>query len=355
MNNNIIGRILLSPFTLLYSLGVGLRNVFYDSGILKSTSFNVPVISVGNLSVGGAGKSPHVEYLIMLLQEYLNVAVLSRGYKRKSKGFKWVYSNDQVTQTGDEPLQFKRKFPEVAVAVCESRNIGIPMMLQGKNDIQTILLDDAFQHRSVVPGLNILLTTYDEPYTRDYLLPSGRLREFRSSAKRADVIIVTKCPKDLSPTDITKYRNELKPKSNQQLYFSSYEYGDPYYMYNPTLRKKLTRETKVVLLSAIANVEYLIDYLDVNSDIVQLLKYEDHHYFKESELILLEKIIGEINDPNTIVITTEKDAMRLDLHRKRILDNKIPIFALPIKVKIHPENDHDFDQSIKDFLLNFTA
>lgn len=355
MNNNIIGRILLSPFTLLYSIGVGLRNVFYDSGILKSTSFNVPVISVGNLSVGGAGKTPHVEYLIMLLQDYLNVAVLSRGYKRKSKGFKWVHSNDQVTQTGDEPLQFKRKFPETAVAVCESRNIGIPMMLQAKNDIQTILLDDAFQHRSVVPGLNILLTTYDEPYTRDYLMPSGRLREFRSSAKRADIIIVTKCPNDLSTASINKYKDELKPDPSQKLFFSSYEYGDPYYMYNPSLRKKLTRDTKVVLLSAIANVEYLLDYLDVNADIVQLLKYEDHHYFKEEELILLEKIIAEINDPNTIVITTEKDAMRLDLHRKRILDSKIPIFALPIKVKVHPENENDFDESIKDFLLNFSA
>ena len=355
MKRNLLGRILLSPFTILYGLGVGLRNIFYDSGILKSTAFNIPVISVGNLSVGGAGKTPHVEYLIMLLQDYLNVAVLSRGYKRKSKGFRWVRTNDQVTQTGDEPLQFKRKFPETAVAVCESRNIGIPMMLQAKTDIQTILLDDAFQHRSVIPGLNILLTTYDEPYTRDYLLPSGRLREFRSSSKRADMVIVTKCPNDLSASSIKKYRNELSPNENQKLFFSSYEYGDPYYMYNPSLRKKLTRETKVILLSAIANVEYLLDYLDVNADIVQLLKYEDHHYFKETEIILLEKIIAEINDPNTIVITTEKDAMRLDLHRKRILDNKIPIFALPIKVKIHPENDQDFDKSIKDFLLNFTA
>lgn len=355
MGRNILGRILLSPFTLLYSIGVWLRNMFYDSGILKSTSFNVPVISVGNLSVGGAGKTPHVEYLIMLLQDYLNVAVLSRGYKRKSKGFKWVNRQDQVTQTGDEPLQYKRKWPDTAVAVCESRNIGIPMMLQGKKDIQTILLDDAFQHRSVVPGLNILLTTYDEPYTRDYLLPSGRLREFRSSAKRADVIIVTKCPTDVNQADFKKFREELKPNINQRLFFSSYDYGDPYYMYNPSIRKKLTRDTKVVLLSAIANVEYLLDYLDINSDIVQLLKYEDHHYFKESEIILLEKIIEEINDPNTIVITTEKDVMRLDVHRERIIKSKIPIFALPIKVKIHPENEIDFDQSIKDFLLNFTA
>ncbi len=355
MKTNLIGRILLSPFTLLYSIGVALRNIFYDSGLLKSTSFNIPVISVGNLSVGGAGKTPHVEYLITLLQEYLNVSVLSRGYKRKSKGFKWVSSNDQVTQTGDEPLQFKRKFPSTAVAVCESRNIGIPMMLQGKPDIQSILLDDAFQHRSVVPGLNILLTTFDEPYTKDFLMPSGRLREFRSSAERADIIIVSKCPFDLDEQTMEKYKKELKPKPFQKLFFSAYEYSDPYYMYNPSIRKKLTPDTKVVLLSAIANVEYLLDYLDVNSDIVQLLKYEDHHYFKEEEVLLLEKIIKEINDPNTIIITTEKDAMRLDLHRQKILESKLPIFALPIKVKFHNEKEDNFDSSVKDFLLNFKA
>lgn len=355
MNRNLLGRILLSPFTLLYSIGVGLRNIFYDSGLLKSTSFNIPVISVGNLSVGGAGKTPHVEYLITLLQEYLNVAVLSRGYKRKSKGFRWVNSNDQVTQTGDEPLQFKRKFPKTSVAVCESRNLGIPLMLQGKPDIQAMLLDDAFQHRSVVPGLNILLTTFDEPYTRDYLLPSGRLREFRSSASRADIVVVTKCPVTIDEKSMQKYRKELNLDRLQKLFFSIYEYADPYYMYNPSIRKKLTRDTKVVLLSAIANVEYLLDYLDVNADIVQLLKYEDHHYFKEEEILLLEKIIKEIDDPNTIIITTEKDAMRLDLHRQKIIESKLPIFALPIKVKVLSEKEDNFDESIKDFLLNFKA
>jgi len=355
MKRNILGRVLLSPITLLYSIGVGLRNIFYDSGLLKSTSFNIPVISVGNLSVGGAGKTPHVEYLIMLLQDYLNVAVLSRGYKRKSKGFKWVNSNDQVTQTGDEPLQFKRKFPVTSVAVCESRNLGIPMMLQGKPDIQAMLLDDAFQHRSVVAGLNILLTTFDEPYTRDYLLPSGRLREFRSSSSRADIIVVTKCPSTIDESLMQKYRRELNPDKFQKLYFSVYEYADPYYMYNPSMRKKLTRDTKVVLLSAIANVEYLLDYLDVNAEIVQLLKYEDHHYFKEEEILLLEKIIKEINDPNAIIITTEKDAMRLDLHRQKIIESKLPIFALPIKVNFISEKENNFDESVKDFLLNFKA
>lgn len=355
MIQSFLFKILLAPFSLLYGVGIGMRDFFYRRGLLKGISFDIPVISVGNLSVGGAGKTPHIEYLIRMLKEYIDVATLSRGYKRKTKGYLIVDPSNNAEQVGDEPLQFKRKFPATAVAVCESRNIGIPMMLQGKSDIQTILLDDAFQHRSVVPGLNILLTTFDEPYTRDYLLPSGRLREFRSSASRADIIVVTKCPVDLDEAMMDKYRREIKPESFQKLFFSAYEYGDPYFMYQPSYRKKLTRDTKVVLLSAIANVEYLLDYLDVNSDIVQLLKYEDHHYFKYEEILLLEKIIKEIDDPNTIIITTEKDAMRLDLHRQKIIDSKLPIFALPIKVKFQSEKEDTFDESIKDFLLNFKA
>lgn len=355
MNKHILGRIILAPFSLLYSIGVGLRNILYDSKILRSTSFNLPVISVGNLSVGGAGKTPHVEYLIVLLQDYLNVGVLSRGYKRKSKGFRWVRVNDKVTETGDEPLQFKRKFPDTAVAVCESRNIGIPLMLQGKNDIQTILLDDAFQHRSVTPGLNILLTTYDEPYSRDYLLPAGRLREFRSSSSRADIVVVTKCPFELDQGSKDSLKKELNLEQHQQLFFSYYDYGIPYYMYNPSVKKELSKETKVVLLSAIANVDYMLDYLDVNCDIVQLLKYEDHHYFAERDIELLKKIMKEIDDPNTIILTTEKDAMRLDMYRNEILTNKLPIFALPIKVHLHTQEGPEFGQLVKDFLLNFKS
>ncbi len=355
MNGNIIGRILLAPLSLIYSIGVVIRNMFYDANLLKSTKFNLPVISVGNLSVGGAGKTPHVEYLIRLLREYMEVSVLSRGYKRKSKGFQSVNVNDQVTKTGDEPLQFKRKYPDVTVAVCESRNIGIPMMVQKNSGIQVVLLDDAFQHRSVEPGLNILLSTFDNPYTSDYLLPAGRLREFRSASDRADIIIISKCPTEIDEQTKQKFSQAIAPKAHQKLFFSYYGYGDPYFMYNPAIKKKLTKDTKVVLLSAIANVEYLLDYLDLEADIVQLLKYEDHHYFTEREVELVRKIMKEINDPNAIILTTEKDAMRLDLFRSKIIEYQLPIFALPIKVLFHQEDGEEFDTLVKDFLLNFRA
>lgn len=355
MSGNIIGRILLAPLSLIYSIGVVLRNMFYDANLLKSTKFNLPVISVGNLSVGGAGKTPHVEYLIRLLTEYLEVSVLSRGYKRKSKGFQSVNVNDPVTKTGDEPLQFKRKYPEVTVAVCESRNIGIPMMVQKNSAIQVVLLDDAFQHRSVEPGLNILLTTFDNPYTSDFLLPAGRLREFRSASDRADFIVISKCPTEIDVATKEKFYQAISPKDHQKLFFSYYGYGDPYFMYNPTIKKKLTADTKVVLLSAIANVEYMLDYLDAEADIVQLLKYEDHHYFTEREVELVKKIMGEINDSNAIVLTTEKDAMRLDLFRSKIIEYQLPIFVLPIKVQFHHKDGELFDTLVKDFLLNFRA
>ncbi len=353
MKSNILGRILLAPFSILYGIGVAFRNVLYESKLLKSTEFSVPVISVGNLSVGGAGKTPHVEYLIRLLQDYLKVSVLSRGYKRKSKGFRMVNTNDVVTDTGDEPLQFKRKYPTTPVSVCESRNIGIPLMLQKHPDIKCILLDDAFQHRSVTPGLNILLTTFDDPYSQDYLLPAGRLREFRSASTRADIIIVSKCPNDLTEEQKSKLKEELAPHQNQKIFFSYYQYGDPYFMYNPNIKKPLTKDTKVVLLSAIANTEYLLDYLDPQCEIVQLLKYEDHHYFTQKEFDLVTRIINEINDPNTIIVTTEKDAMRLDLFRNEIIKHKLPIFALPIKVEFHSNQHSEFDQLVKDFLINF--
>jgi len=355
MNGNIIGRILLAPLSFLYSIGVVLRNIFYDTNLLKSTEFNLPVISVGNLSVGGAGKTPHVEYLIRLLREYVEVSVLSRGYKRKSKGFQSVNVNDPVTKTGDEPLQFKRKYPDITVAVCESRNIGIPMMIQKNNNIQVVLLDDAFQHRSVEPGLNILLTTFDKPYTQDYLLPAGRLREFRSASERADLIIVSKCPSNMESQARQEFMEAIAPKSYQKLFFSYYGYGDPYFMYNPAIKKSLDKSMKVVLLSAIANVDYLLDYLDQEADIVQLLKYEDHHYFTEREVELVHKIMKEINDPDAIILTTEKDAMRLDLYRSKIIEYQLPIFALPIQVKFHEEDGEAFDVLVKDFLLNFRA
>ena len=198
MIQNLLVKILLSPFSLLFGLGVSFRDFLYRKELLKGIEFNIPVISVGNLSIGGAGKTPHIEYLIRLLKDYVNIATLSRGYKRKTKGFMVVHPRNTAEQVGDEPLQFKRKFPDIEVAVAEDRSFAIPELLKWNAELQIVLLDDAFQHRSIKPGLNILLTQFNLPFTRDFLLPSGRLREWRSAYERADIIVVSKCPIDVS-------------------------------------------------------------------------------------------------------------------------------------------------------------
>jgi len=294
MKKNIIALILLFPFSLIYSAIISLRNLFYETGMLKSTSFSIPVINVG-------------EYLIKLLTPYLSIATLSRGYKRKSKGFRFVTLRDNASSVGDEPLQFKVKNPELTVAVSESRNIGIPMIIQRHPDTQAVLLDDAFQHRSVVPGLNVLLTEHDNLFTDDYLMPAGRLREPRDSYRRADIIIVTKCPD----------------------------------------------QSHVVLISAIANVDYLLDHLDEICIVDNIIKYEDHHYFTDFELEQFKKINDNITVDNSVFLTTEKDAMRLALHKEFLIKHQIPIFVLPIEVDFLNQDSEAFDLFIKNFLLTF--
>ncbi|MEO1437425.1 MAG: tetraacyldisaccharide 4'-kinase, partial [Bacteroidota bacterium] len=222
--SEVISKILLSPIALLYGTGLGIRKLLYKTGLLNSVEFSVPVISVGNLSMGGAGKTPHIEFLVRYFKQYLKVATLSRGYKRKSKGFRLIRYTDPVSLSGDEPLQFKRKFPDVLVAVGEERTLAIPKIMMVQPDTQLILLDDAFQHLAVKPGLNILLTQYNKPFTRDFLLPSGRLRENRGGYKRADIMVVTKCPKTISLEEKEKFVKELQPLPHQKLFFSYYEY-----------------------------------------------------------------------------------------------------------------------------------
>ena len=348
-----LAQILLSPFSLLYGLAVSIRNFLYRRGFLKGVVFNLPVISVGNLSVGGAGKTPHIEYLIRLLKDYLNIGTLSRGYKRKTKGFLRVQSNMTAEQVGDEPLQFKRKYPDISVSVAESRTFAIPTIVQQEPDMQVILLDDAFQHRSVKPGLNILLTEFSHPFTRDYLLPSGRLREWRSAYERADVIIVSKCPQEISEADKERMIKEIKPFPHQQIYFSYYGYFPPYYIYNPRYRAQLEPDLDIVLICAIARTDYLVEYLQQHVSSVTILEYEDHHYFSNRDVEQLKRSFDNLESKKKMILTTEKDAMRLDLHRKFLLDNKLPIFAIPVQVKFHFEEGERFDQFIKDYLLNF--
>ncbi len=348
-------KILLSPLSILYGLGVSLRNLFYRTGLLRSVSFNIPVIAVGNLSVGGAGKTPHIEYIIRLLKDYVNVATLSRGYGRKTQGFMVVGSHMNAEQAGDEPLQFKRKFPEVLVGVAESRALAIPRLLMEDPDTQVVLLDDAFQHRAVAPGLNILLTEYGNLFTRDFLLPAGRLREWRSAYRRADVLVISKCPPQLDLSEKEALIRELKPLPHQKIYFSYYEYGTPYYIFNPRFQAALQEDRDVLLVSAIARTDYLKSYVSEKSRAVFTLEYGDHHFFDESELGDIKKAFGNISteDKQQIILTTEKDAVRLEMHKSFIIENKLPVFVMPVQVQFHFDEKAQFDQTIRDFLLNF--
>jgi tetraacyldisaccharide 4'-kinase len=353
MSQHFLLKILLAPLSLLYGLIIGARNVLYDSGLLKSSSFNIPIIGVGNLSMGGSGKTPHVEYLLNLLKPYLNVGVLSRGYMRKSSGYKEVTRQHTVDDVGDEPLQYKLKYNDVVVSVSEQRAIGIPLMIGDYPSLQTIILDDAFQHRAITPSLNILLTDYKFPYIKDHLIPSGRLREGRSAASRADLIIVSKCPADISIEEREEWRKKLTKHQDVQVYFSTYEYGTPYFMYDAKKKITLDLDTQAILLSGIAKPIYLEEYVSSKVGFINIHSYEDHHNFKPHEVSLIHRAFQELDGDKKVVITTEKDSTRLDKHREFLQKHNIPIYILPIKVKFIEEEGHSFDNFVKDFLLNF--
>lgn len=353
MIQNALVKILLLPFSFLYGLGVSLRDTFYRKGLLKGVEFDVPTISVGNLSLGGAGKTPHIEYLIRLLKDYIHVATLSRGYKRKTKGFLFVEPGNNADHVGDEPLQFKRKFPDIAVSVAESRTFAVPKIMMEYPDTQTILLDDAFQHRSIKPGLNILLTEFDHPFTRDWLIPSGRLREWPSAYQRADILIVSKCPPELPSQQREAIISELKPFSYQKVFFSYYTYQTPYHILRPSLKVQLNKNMDVLLICAIARTDYLLQHLEAQVNNVTVLEYEDHHYFSKYDLAHLQKTFHEMPSDQKLILTTEKDAMRLEMHRPFIIEHRLPLFALPIEVAFHDNDSAIFDEVVQNYLLSF--
>lgn len=346
-------KIILFPITLLYGLGVGLIDWFYSIGLLKGVIFNIPIISIGNLSVGGTGKTPHIEWMIRYFRNYIQVGVISRGYGRKTKGYLEVTGNMAARQTGDEPLQFKRKYPDTAVAVCESRTFAIPQILVDHPDLKLILLDDAFQHRSVNPGINILLTQYSFPFTEDFLLPIGRLREWRKGYERADIIIVTKCPNNLKEEAKEIWKQKLKLLPHQQLFFSYYRYGQPYYFFDNTIRLNITERPSLLLVCAIARTDYLLEHLNQISVEVEVMEFEDHHFFNKYEISRIERFYRNMEGKNKAIITTEKDAMRLEQHADFLKENKLPIFILPAIVEIHFGEGDDLANLVKEFLLAF--
>jgi len=355
MIQNWLVKTLLFPFSLLYGIGIIVRNWLYKRGLLKSVSFNLPVISVGNLSVGGAGKSPHIEYLVKYLSNYIDVATLSRGYKRKTKGYIKVQQHHSAQDVGDEPLQFRRKFNnDIVVAVDENRIFGVPKILKDKPSTQVILLDDAFQHRAVEPGLNILLTEYNRRFTNDFLLPAGRLREWRSAYQRADIIIVTKCGFEISEEERAIVVDEINPMPYQSIYFSYYNYSTPYNIFNPQDQYVLDEETDVLLISAIANTDYLIQHLENETAYIKTLEFEDHHFFDHADISTLLRTYNNM-DEGAVILTTEKDAMRLELHKAHFIEKNIRIYAIPVDVQFHFEEGKKFDAEIVDYLLSFKA
>jgi tetraacyldisaccharide 4'-kinase len=348
-----ISKILLSPFALVYGLIVSARRFLYRTQLLRSSRFDVPTISVGNLNTGGSGKSPHIEYLIRLLEPYINVSVLSRGYRRKTEGFRMVEMESTVLEVGDEPLQFKLKHPSVPVAVGEKRAYAIPQLLYRNAQLQTILLDDAFQHLAVTPYLNILVTEFNNPFTRDYLLPAGYLRDWRRSYRHADIIIVSKCPENITLQDKQAFIEEINPYPNQQIFFSYYEYGTPYLLFNPSVFQPLDKETDVLLVCGIAKPQYLTDYLTTQGKSVTTMAFEDHRLFTNYDVAQFKQVLEDMKGSKKIIITTEKDAVRLALHKDYIIENQLSIYVIPIEVNFLFNEKATFDDMIKEKLLAF--
>lgn len=343
-------RYLLLPISWIYGSIIWLRNKLYDKDILKSASFNFPVICVGNLAAGGTGKTPMTEYLIQLLKTDFKTATLSRGYKRKTKGFAIADAETTALEIGDEPMQFHQKFPDVVVAVGEERIVAIPQLLHQRPETQVIILDDAFQHRQVKAGLNIILTDHSNLYTRDFILPAGDLRDVRSSSKRADIILVTKCKPDLTESEKNKLISEIKPKASQAVYFTCIDYGIPYHLFSKK-ELSITPGVAILLVCGIANPEPLKAYLTKAADSYDMLRYPDHHIFHSNDLKDIKQQFEKIRSDKKIVLTTEKDAVRLEKFVKEL--QEFPIYVIPIAHAFLFEGAGDFENRIRQFIHSF--
>ncbi len=340
-------QVLLYPLSLVYGLGTRFRNHLFNIQYKPSFHFETTTISVGNLSVGGTGKSPMVEYLIRLLKDDYKVATLSRGYGRKTKGFKIADSNDNAASLGDEPYQFYLKFgKEVTVAVGEERAEAIPEILFNKEETEIILLDDAYQHRTVARDINILLTTFDRPFFDDMLLPAGRLREPSSGAKRADIIIVTKCPPDISATQKEAYREKIFKYAPPELpvFFSTIEYSVPTPLYDAVPR---TPQGTALLVSGLANPLNFETYVGEQWPIARHLTFRDHHDYTIKDLLQIKQHYDALKQEHKFILTTEKDMVKFLSPEFKTALSGMPIYYLPIKMKIL-----DNPEELDDIILN---
>ena len=330
-------RNILLPIVPIYYGVTWLRNVLYDKDILKSKSYDFPIVCVGNLSVGGTGKTPMIEYLIRLLKDNYKLATLSRGYKRSTDGFQIANSNSSAETIGDEPYQFYSKFKDITVSVDANRQHGISKLQSLKNP-DVILLDDAFQHRKVDAGFNILLTTHDKLYIDDITLPTGDLREPKSGAKRANVIVVTKCPKDITIEERSKLKHRLQPKSHQEVFFSTIDYSSTIYSNNDSINLSELKDENFTLVTGIANAMPLVNFLNDEGYNFEHVNFKDHHIFTDADIEALNE--------KEIIVTTEKDFTKLG---NKLIGNKL--YYLPIETKIF---EHEkYNKVLLDFCAKY--
>ena len=344
----------LKPLSCFYGFGVWLRNFCFDTGVLKEQAFERPVICVGNITVGGTGKTPHIELLLKMLLPQHKVAMLSRGYKRKTRGFLLANAKSTMREIGDEPWQMKEKFPDAMIAVDANRRRGIQRLLSAEatRDVDVILLDDAFQHRYVRAGMNILLTDYHRLITDDCLLPAGRLREPLSAKERANIVIVTKCPMDMKPMDYRVIQKALQLRPYQQLFFSSFRYGSLRRLFQdtPGQKEELTPDTHVLLLTGIASPQQMMMDLQRITRHITPLSFADHHEFSKSDIQQIEETFTSLQGTKRLIVTTEKDAARLQLVKNLSPIVRRHIYVLPIEVEILRNEGEAFATCINDFL-----
>jgi tetraacyldisaccharide 4'-kinase len=333
--------------SLFYGAAVTVRNKFYDEGLFPQEEVsNVVTLVLGNITVGGTGKTPHSEFMLNMLQKDFKVALLSRGYKRKTKNFQYVETTSTVSEVGDEPLQIKRKFPNIVVAVDTDRVRGVKYIKQKHSDIDIIVLDDAFQHRHLKPALSVLLCDYQRPINHDRMLPWGMLRDKKSQIHRADIVVITKCPSNTSPIDMRIVSHDLKLLPYQQLFFSTFEYDE----LKPVFDKNKPAETdKIVAVAGIANPKLFENYLLSQYKNVEIFRYPDHHAFSRKEMT----DICELIDKNELFVTTEKDAMRLMSYSNFTEAQKTKMFYLPVKVKFLNDEEEKLTNYIIDYAYKY--
>lgn len=348
-------KIALFPFAMLYGLVVIIRNKLFDLKILKSTEFKVPVITVGNITVGGTGKTPHIEYLIRLLKNDFKIALLSRGYKRKTSDFRVADINSSFEEIGDEPLQVKKKFPEIMVAVDRNRVNGIQKIIDQQPDTDIVLLDDGYQHRWVTPGISILLVDYNRPIFSDSFLPLGELREPASEKRRANIIIITKFPDNISAIDKRLFLNKIDVQSHQKVYFTKFKYGEllPVFGTSESVKGTGNKEilASVLLVTGIAQPGILIDEIQKQFNIENTIKFPDHYNFTQEDIEKINAEFEKIETENKIIITTEKDAVRLRSF-ENIVANPAAWFYIPVEIEFLPGDDENFKRYILHYVKN---